>query len=198
MRNFLQLFQGVDPTLLLLNLKKQEHLWNKFPVRVLHENTKYDDIIIRYNRWNKDEDITEKVGANTQCVNYPYYDLLPEVRQLTAALMARVQGETLGRVFLFRLAPGQFIPARNDRDLLAEEKFPNNEPPSLFYDRYHFVVNSTAGVTFMCGNEQVCMESGSVWWFNHNLDYAITNASADDCVHLVVDIAGGKCNYFPN
>jgi hypothetical protein len=190
MRNFLKLGQ-VDPMPLLGALATQEELWNQYTVRTHHPKSAHrvvDDIILRYNRFDRGDDFVEKVCSEIEVVNYPALARLPAARQLIFPLMFSVQGEHLGRVMISRMAPGVSIPPHSDRIDEAELLFPNKIPPALYYDRYHVALKSEPGCLFICGEEQVYMAPGEVWWFNNQLEHSVVNNSAQDRIHLVCDV----------
>jgi len=79
-----------------------------------------------------------------------------------------------------------------------EEVFPDKIRPAEFYDRYHIVLKSSPGTIFRCGDEQVYMAMGEVWWFNNLIEHEVLNNSIDDRIHLVVDIRTYKNDYIPS
>lgn len=102
---------------------------------------------------------------------------LPSARVPIFALMARVDGERLGRVMINKLRPGGRIYPHADTPVHAE-----------YWDRYHIVLQSGPGCNFRCGEETVSMATGSVWWFQNAIEHEVVNNSADDRIHLIVDI----------
>lgn len=196
MKNFRLIGAGIDTVPALLEIQTQPELWNLYKFRGEDSyHSAADDIICRYNRWEKSwnkAQLLERVGANVDCVNYPAFDMLPEVQKLVFGLMARVKGEHLGRVVISRLAPGKEIPRHSDRISLAEEMFPEANHPAIYFERFHVVLQGLPGSTFFCGTEQVQMESGQVWWIDNTDEHGVVNSSADDRIHLVVDIRPWK------
>lgn len=200
MRNFLKLANSVDYLPLLQDVVRMPHLWNQYTVRTFHEHSAHrtiDDIILRYNRFDKGDDFVEAVCSRIDVVNYPAYQALPHARVLINALMTRVGGEHLGRCFISRIKPGGTIPAHNDRIGPAEEAFPTRMPPAIYYQRYHIPLQSGAGCYFRCGDEDVLMLPGEAWWFDNQQDHEVINNSGDDRIHLVVDIHVPEFNYVP-
>lgn len=112
-----------------------------------------------------------------ECVDQDVFKLLPEARPLVFGLMAFAQGERLGRVIINKIRPGGRIYPHAD-----------TEAHAAYYDRFHIVLKSSPGVVFRAGDESVYMETGSSWWFNNALEHEVINNSADDRIHLVVDI----------
>jgi hypothetical protein len=102
---------------------------------------------------------------------------LPAARPLIFSLMGTVEGERLGRVMLNKIRPGGRIFAHADTPIHAE-----------YWDRFHYVVQSAPGVVFRVGDEQVHMQTGEVFWFQNLIEHEVLNNSAEDRIHLVIDI----------
>ncbi len=102
---------------------------------------------------------------------------LPAARSLIFSLMTTVDGERLGRVMLNKIRPGGRI-------------FPHADTPvhATYWDRFHYVVQSTPGVMFRVGEEKVNMQTGEAWWFQNLIEHEVVNNSAEDRIHLVIDI----------
>lgn len=105
------------------------------------------------------------------------------VRHLTAAraiingLMQRVEGERLGRIRINKLRPGGQILRHADTPSHAN-----------YYDRYHAVLQSGPGCNFTCGQETVHMAPGTLWHFRNELEHEVTNNSAGERIHLIIDV----------
>jgi len=189
MRNFLLLAQGVDVTPLLLAIRRRPDLWKedtylrdypqgpfkqiesimlRFPVKSVHET---------------EEELQNHLSTYDQHenVDYPAYKLLTEARPIVMSLMARVGGERLGRVMINKIAPGGVI-------------FPHVDTKSHtdYYSRFHVVLQSQPGVYFRAGEETIYMAPGEVWWFDNAQVHEVINNSADDRIHMIVDIRTSK------
>jgi Aspartyl/Asparaginyl beta-hydroxylase len=92
-------------------------------------------------------------------------------------LMGKVEGERLGRVMINRLRPGGRVYPHADTPAHAD-----------YWDRYHVVLQSGPGCLFRCGDETVQMATGECWWFQNALEHEVTNNSADDRIHLIIDV----------
>lgn len=114
-------------------------------------------------------------------VDQPVFKSLPEARPLIFNLMAAVQGERLGRCIINKLNPGGVIYPHADTPAHAE-----------YWDRFHIVLQSAPGSNFRAGDEWVHMRAGEVWWFNNRIEHEVINNSADERIHLVVDIRTSK------
>jgi hypothetical protein len=192
MRNFQQIASGVDVLPLLHQIALAPELWNANRTRTWHPQSAHrvvDDILLRYNEFNPDtDDFVEKVCSEVACVNFPAFAQLPAAQGIVFPLMARVNGEHLGRVFISRMAPGICIPPHTDRIAPAEEAFPGKVIPAEYYSRYQVALKASPGVVFRAGDESVFMEPGSIWYFNNCVTHEVLNHSQDDRISLVIDI----------
>lgn len=189
MKNFLRLSGGIAVTQLMLAIQRRPELWKedtylrdypqgpfsaiesimlRFPVKSVHET---------------EAALQEHAATYDQHenVDYPAYKLLPEARPLVMDLMAFVGGERLGRVMINKIAPGGVIYPHRDTAAHAE-----------YYSRFHIVLQSQPGVVFRAGDEQVYMGTGEVWWFDNKEEHEVINNSADDRIHMVIDVRTSK------
>jgi len=105
------------------------------------------------------------------------YHLFPKVKEAVFYLMSLVQGERLGGVMLNKLLPGTNIPLHSD-----------GKASELYYHRFHIVLSTNSNVVTKVGEEELNMQQGDVWWFDHALPHTIINNGTTDRIHLVVDI----------
>lgn len=177
MKNFLKIGHGVDVMPLVLALQHQAGLWDAENVRKtysdLSPHKEVNDILLRFS-----DPSSDKIGDELICENTPAMLALPQARELVFSLMARVQGVMLGRVMVTRLAPGGRIHPHAD----TQGKYANT------YRRFHIVLQSEPGCVFQAGDEQVYMRPGDVWDFNAHALHEVFNGSANDRLHLIVDI----------
>lgn len=189
MRNFQRITAGVDVIPLLLAIQRRPELWKEdtylrdYPQGPFGE---VDTIILRFpvKRVLEQEEEVRAVAAGLhptidqhESIDYPPYQRLPEARPLVMNLLAYVGGERLGRVMINRIKPGGRI-------------FPHADTPAHaeYYTRFHIVLQSQPGVDFRCDEEHVYMAPGEVWWFNNKLEHEVFNNSADDRIHMIVDV----------
>lgn len=192
MQNFLHLGSGspVMPLMLAIHrLAKLQDIWKEdtylrdYPQGPF-ANT--ESIILRFpNRTVHETEaalLAHESGFD-QHENYdqPVFKLLPEARPLIFQLMAAVQGERLGRVMINKLVPGGVVYPHADTPVHAE-----------YWDRFHIVLKSSPGSNFRAGDEWVGMQTGETWWFNNRLEHEVINNSADERIHMVVDIRTSK------
>lgn len=179
MKNFLMIADHIDVLPLLHAVQRQPDLWNQNRLRTTHPGTPHteiSDIWLRFNELPRDEEMA-KILDEHESVNYPAMFALPESRALIYGLMSRLQGERLGRCLVTKLPPGGRIASHVDGGSHA-----------AYYDRYHVVLQSLPGSLFRCGDETIHMKPGEVWWFDNAVEHEVINNSADDRIHLIVDI----------
>ncbi len=189
MRNFQKLGTGIDTIPLLLAIKRRPDLWKedtylrdypqgpfkqiesimlRFPVKSVHETeVELAKHVVEYDQH--------------ESVDYPAYAVLPEARPLVMNLMHYVGGERLGRVMINKIAPGGVIYPHTDTKSHTD-----------YYSRFHIVIQSQPGVQFRAGDESTYMGTGEAWWFDNSQEHEVINNSADDRIHMIVDIRTSK------
>ena len=55
-------------------------------------------------------------------------------------------------------------------------------------DRFHLVLQSSAGSVLMSGGEQVRMQEGELWWFDNKQYHESYNESDDWRIHYIFDL----------
>jgi quercetin dioxygenase-like cupin family protein len=185
MRHFLHIAHSVDVLPLLLALYARPDLWNQVNLRTTFKDTPHkdaDDILLRFN------DLTPYAGGDAspivdehESINFPAFAALPQARPLIFDLMARVQGERLGRCMITRVPPGGRITPHADGGSHA-----------AYYERYHIVLQSNPKSMFRCGADWVNMQAGDVWWFDNGIEHEVVNDGECDRIHLIVDIKASK------
>lgn len=196
MKNFLRLAEGLDITPLRLAIARRSDLWAEDTFLRHYPQGPFEDVETIFLRFPErvvfdDADVAEQerkialYKANQlpgydqqESIDYPAYALFPQAREIVLALMTRVAGVRLGRVMINKVRAGGRI-------------FPHADCPehaNYWNNRLHVVLQSLPGNDFRCEDEHVHMRAGEVWWFDNRLDHEVVNNSADDRIHLVVDI----------
>ena len=181
----MRLAEGVDVTPLLLAIKRRPELWREDTYLRDYPQGPFGDtetIMLRFpvKTVLETEEELEKYGesdAQHESVDQPAFAKLVEARPIVFGIMARVQGERLGRVMINSLRPGGRI-------------FPHADTPvhCNYYTRFHVVLQTSPGANIRCADEQIHMQAGEVWWFANNLEHEVTNNGSNDRIHMVVDI----------
>jgi hypothetical protein len=184
-KNF-QHIATLDPLPLLHQIWRQEGLWKEdtylrdYPQGPF-KNT--ETIFLRFPPASVSE-LEQGKKDQHECVWMDGALHLPAARPLIFSLMNRVEGERLGRVMINKLIPGGKI-------------FPHADTPehANYWDRYHLVLQSKVGCNFRCGDEQIHMEAGNVFWFQNALEHEVINNSDSDRIHMIVDIRTTHMNF---
>jgi hypothetical protein len=184
MRHFQLIAQNVDVLPLCHAVQRQEQLFNVHRFRTTFDGTPHaevDDILLRFSdpMIARDGD-TAAVMADGNCVWHPAAAALPQARPILLDLMRRVEAYELNRVVITRLRPGGCIRQHADNEG-AYTADPHRA-------RYHVVLQGLPGSLYHAGDETVCMRTGEVWHFEARVLHAVENNSADDRLHLLVDM----------
>jgi hypothetical protein len=176
MKNFYRLAENMDIVPLMSALKANPDLWNENTLRTDHPETAHSQVSDIWLRFNDVSD-ESTVMDDRECINYPAIFQLPEAQHFIFWLMARVKGERVGRCLITELTPGKCITPHVD-----------SGAPASYYERYHVVLSGHKGSVFRAGDEQVTMLTGDVWWFDNQQEHEVINNSADDRIHMIIDI----------
>ena len=182
MRNFHQIAENVAVLKLMHQVARHPELWNEHRFRTEFPNTPHaqvDDIWLRFSDPEKCTTTSNVIGDDRP-VWYPAAKILDEAKPIILDLMRFLNGYELGRVLITRLRPGGTILAHRDD---AGEYVHMKD-----IARYHVVLNGKPGSLYHDGDETVCMQTGSIWWFLPTELHAVENNSDDDRIHLLVDI----------
>lgn len=179
MKNFMLLGQGMDVIPLMLQLQRQPELWKADTYLRDYPQGPFADVetvFLRFPPMSVSE-LEQSKKDQHECVWMDGALHLPAARGLIFWLMSRVDGERLGRVMLNKIRPGGRI-------------FPHADTPvhANYWDRFHYVVKSAPGCNFRCGDETLNMQLGELWWFQNAIEHEVVNNSADDRIHLIIDI----------
>lgn len=187
MKNFMKIAQGIDVMPLALEIQRQPELWDVDNERLGKDKPHYQthDIWLRY------KDKTENVksgdwsnfGAPHESVWYPAFYALPSAKRLIFELMARVEGERLGGVLIYKVPPGREILPHVDPGWHAEN-----------YDKFNFSIQSQPGCSFYYPKDEESMHSntGDVYWFRNTVVHGVKNASDADQIIMCVCIQTHK------
>ena len=185
MRNFHRVATGIDVLPLMLAIKRRPDLWKEDTYLRDYPQGPFkniESIMLRFPTkgvYETEEELKNHLSTYDQheSIDYPQYKTLHEARPLVMGLMSRVEGERLGRVMINKISPGGVI-------------YPHRDTPSHteYYSRFHIVLQSQPGVVFRAGDESIYMATGEVWWFDNSQEHEVINNSADDRIHMIVDI----------
>jgi hypothetical protein len=163
-------------------LWRNPQLWNQHPFRRTYQGTPHedtDDIWIRYLPEGQEGQMRD-IGS-TESVWHKESEVLNDcVRSTVLDLMRATNSFTLDRLLISRLPPGGRILRHHDRGMAY------TSIPGLA--RYHIVIQGLPGSMFYCGDEEVNMKTGEIWWFNPLEEHSVCNNSAGDRIHLMADL----------
>lgn len=172
MRYFYNIAQGVLVMPLMAQLARMPLMWNADEMRTTFEGTPHaevDDILLRFGAPD---------GDDLEATDRQEIKDLRGAKEMALQVMGLVGGSRLGRVVITRLAPGkQILP---HADTMGDY--------CKYYTRYHVVLQGLSGSMFGCGDEVVNMKTGEIWWFQASAEHWLKNNSADDRVHMLVDV----------
>jgi hypothetical protein len=106
----------------------------------------------------------------------PHLEACPYIGQAIASF-----GEVFGRSRLMKLAAGAEVSTHVDFNYHWYTRV-----------RIHIPVVTNPEVTFYCADQQTHMRAGECWIFNSWRRHRVSNISAEDRVHLVIDTAGSS------
>lgn len=188
MKNFLAVGTW-DPEPLRMALQMRPGLWGRHPYRTEFDGTPFegmDDILLRYSRPEIHEG-NHDPGACVDDLDIVPYDawntLKDEVGGLIFDLMRRYRAVSLGRVIIARLPMGGVIKPHADN----YGRYADRDNGM----RFHAVVQALPGCMFHCGDETIQTRTGEIWWFQHRQVHSAENRSADERVHLLIDMETG-------
>lgn len=182
MKNFQRVMAGVDVSAAHNAVMRNPDLWDQHTLRTTHPGTPHTEVSDIWLRFS-DEVQAEAKGLiagvidEHESINFPAMRELPQLRPLIFGLMAKVEGERLGRVLVTKLKPEGKIEPHIDGGSHA-----------AYYDRFHIVLHAEPNSLFGAGDETVEMRTGEIWWFDNSATHWVRNNSKDDRVHLIVDI----------
>jgi hypothetical protein len=184
MKNFLHVGDA-DVLPIMMALQRRPHLWDQHTYRTTFTGTPFagmHDILLRYSAPAKHEGNADPMALinDTALEFYPAWQELSEVRPVIFNLMRRFEGVSLGRVIIARLPPGGTIAAHAD----DYGDYAQRDDGM----RFHVAVQGLPGCLFHCGGETVQCLTGQVWWFNHKATHSAENHSADERIHLLIDM----------
>lgn len=177
MKNFLKLADNVNVMQIMIELQRNNDLWDEHTIRTKHPLTAHrevSDIWVWFNEIPKD---TNKIIDDKDVIPYRAWKELPSVRPLIFALMRQVEAVRLGRVIITKLPPGGKITPHVDGGAPAE-----------YYQRYQVALQCLPGNVFKCGQEEVGFKTGEVWQINNRALHSVINNSEDDRIVMIVDM----------
>lgn len=177
--NFRQITGGVDVSQLLEQVERQPELWNKNPCRLGKHGPHHEtqDMFLRYkseaeyiekNDWRGFADAHFAIWNKT-------IDFLPAARPIIFDLMARLRGEILGGVFLYKIEPGKQIYPHTDQGWHPQ-----------FYDKFNVCLKSNPKTAFYYAEDSMVQQAGDVHWFRNDVKHWVKNKGEN--THIVLTV----------
>jgi quercetin dioxygenase-like cupin family protein len=177
--NYRKVTSGVDVSTLVREVENQPELWNKNPCRLSskgpHRETQ--DMFLRYrdeSPFIKRDDWRGFADEHFAIWNKTI-DFLPSAKRITFDLMAGLNGENLGGVFLYQILPGKQIYQHTDQGWHPE-----------FYDKFNVCLKSNPKAAFYYEGDAMVQEAGDVHWFRNDVKHWVKNDG--DTPHLVLTV----------
>lgn len=172
MRYFYCLTAGINITPIMTDIARCPDLWDADNLRTTFEGTPHKDVSDILLRFGSPD------GDDLEARDLEAMRMVRSGKKTALDVMNLVGGSRLGRVVITRTPPGKRILPH--RDVLG--KYAN------YYTRYHLVLHGLPGSLFTCGDETVNMKTGELWWFNAAAEHSVINNSADDRIHMLIDV----------
>jgi hypothetical protein len=173
--NFRRLIAGLEVRPALDELAAHEAFWGKLQVRQQYEGSAHIDTeMIPLRAPTTLEGIFDNLDS---IIWHQTCDALPVCCALVEHIAGFLHARELGRVMLVRLAENGWIRPHVDEGAYAR-----------YFARFHLSLDSTPQCMFRCGEEQVHMAPGELWWFNHQVRHSVFNKGPAR-IHLIMDFA---------
>lgn len=174
MKYFHKVGARIEPGPLLAAIDAVPHLWGEIQLRQQYAGSAHADTESIYLRGPTR---LEGLFDNLDSVTYATAEKIgPELGHTYETLSDQLRIRELGRMMFVKLKPHGCIHQHIDEGAYAR-----------FFARFHYVLKSTPGCLFTCGDEQVHMAPGETWWFNHQVEHSVVNNSEEERIHLIFD-----------
>ena len=186
MKNFMQIASGVDVSPLLLEIHQRPDLWDRQDCRLSKKgpHSETHDMFLRYKDMmpNQETNDWKNFRDEHEAVWYPAFYALPSARALIFSLMARIQGERLGGIFIYSVPPGKKIHPHADPGWHAAT-----------FDKFNICLQSNPKAAFLYDGEAMFQRPGDVHRFVNTVPHSIVNEGTED--HIVMIVCAQVHNY---
>jgi hypothetical protein len=176
---FVKIADGVETLPLLLELARNEHLWDEDDTRRTYAGTPHGDMVDITARYMPPDQAADLENRRRSHRNewWPAWHALPALRPVVFGLMARVQAVELGSILLTRLPRRGEILSHSDA---------GNWAPEWYNCKAHWTVKGKAIVT--CEDELCGFTAGTVWTFDNLLRHSVCNTGEEDRIVVIVSM----------
>lgn len=182
MRHFLKIGE-FDPLPLLMQLERNEELWDQNADRITRSGTAHrdvNDIWLRYRAREElkcDQDFQEPHFP----VWYPAINKLFEARELAQQVIARTKATMLGGCLITRIPPGGQVLPHSD----------TGWHPNHYRTKVYCVLKNNPNCINYCAGEAIVMQPGACYIFNNLIEHSVVNNGDDDRISLIIAL---KCD----
>lgn len=178
MGRFYLIADKVDPTPLLLELARNEALWDQNPERRTYCGSPHAAMVDITARYMPEADISlAQRSAEHRNVFWPAWYALPALRPIVFGLMARVAAVELGSIIITKLPPGAAILPHSDAGSWA---------PEYYHCKAHVTVAGKALVR--CAEDECLFLQGTVWTFDNLLTHSVQNVGDGDRISAIISM----------
>ena len=178
---------SIDIAPLMLEVSSQPFLWDKNPLwlskwgphhemQTLVIRTRDESEFVQSGRWSEFAD----AGFNDW---YLTSDYIPSAREIALDIMAKVRGEHLGGILIFKVEPGRQVFTHSDKAWASE-----------FYDKYSVCLQSNPRAATAFDTSRMVQRPGDVHQFENLTPHSFVNEGDEAHISMVVSIRtdGGK------
>lgn len=170
----------LDTALALNDLAAHDDLFQQITIRQEFIGSDHKDTETIYLRGPRGF-TPEQYTAPSQSVNYAEnIALVNSVAELIDACTDALAVQDLGHVLVVKLKAGGVVTEHIDEGAYSDH-----------YQRFHLVLSTNDLCTMKSGDEELHMEAGKLYLFNHKLPHSFTNAGDTDRVHVIFDCVPG-------
>lgn len=185
MQHFLKLPLEFDVAPLLVQLAAAPDLWGQNRLRNLAQggpHAEAPDIWVRYADVTKyGPDTYGRMADDPVHVWYPAWRRLPALRPIIFGLMAHVEGESIGGIWITKVPPGRQVYRHRDWGRHCD-----------YHDKYYVTLQSHPAAGFFCDGdghfEGITPTPGECWLFDNHKPHWVENHSNVDRLTLIVCI----------
>lgn len=182
---FTKLATGLDVSALNAQIDAHPELWNSVNYRKATPGSPHgemSDIWVRYNDirpYAALGDYSRMKDAHIP-IWYPAWYALPALRPIVFGIMAALEGEMLGAIFITKIPHGCGIAPHQDGGWHVD-----------YYEKVYVALKAAPGAEFHSvhpagGTETLCPEVGDVHLFDNHQTHWVTNDSGQDRMTLIV------------
>lgn len=183
MKQFTKISSGLDVNPAIGELERNSHLWGEINYRREGKGSPHFEMV---DIWVRYGDILGMVKSGDYSRVADEHDSewlhdLPAIRRICFDVMAMVDGERLGGVWLTKLPPGGVISPHIDGGWHAG-----------YYDKYYVPIANEKGSVFCFEDGEIDPDVGDVWHFDNSKVHWVENNTPTERIALIICIKQSK------